>query len=301
MADLDIIDPAFKRLVLPNAPLRKLGEGFRWLEGPVWIADYDCLLVSDLPNNRVMRWTETSGVSVFREPSDFANGHTRDREGRLIECSHRGRRVTRTEWDGSITVLADRYQGKRLNSPNDVICKSDGTIWFSDPHYGINTDYEGGKQQAELPPNLYRLDPRNGRLTVVADDFAGPNGLCFSPDERQLYVAESGAQFDPDPDQHIRVFDVADDGGALRSPRVFHQVQPGFADGFRCDEDGRIWSSAADGVHCIDPSGAVLGRIEVPSTVSNLTFGGRNHSRMFICASQTLYAIYTNVRGAQRP
>lgn len=301
MSDFEVHDPAFGPCVLPNAPLERLAEGCRWLEGPVWFADLDCLLVSDLPNDRILRWTESGGVSVFRQPSGFANGHTRDREGRLIGCLHRGRCVIRTELDGTITELAGHYQGKRLNSPNDVVCKSDGTIWFSDPHYGINTDYEGGKQEPELPPSLYRLDPRDGRLTVVADDFEGPNGLCFSPDERLLYVAESGSQFAPRPVQHIRVFDVASDGATLCRPRVFHQVEPGFADGFRCDEAGRIWTSAADGVHCIDPTGRLLGKIRVPATVSNVTFGGRNRSRLFICASQTLFTIYLNVRGAQYP
>ena len=198
-------------------------------------------------------------------------------------------------------MLADRYQGKRLNSPNDIVCRSDGTIWFSDPHYGINTDYEGGKQVPELPPTLYRLDPRDGSLQVAAGDFEGPNGLCFSPDETLLYVSESGPQFAPDPVRHIRVFDVLDDGARLSGGRVFHTIAPGFADGFRCDEDGRVWSSAADGVHCIAPDGTLLGRIKVPFTVSNLTFGGRNRARLFICASHTLYAIYTNTRGAERP
>ncbi|MEO8714138.1 MAG: SMP-30/gluconolactonase/LRE family protein [Acetobacteraceae bacterium] len=294
-----IVDARFRSFVLPNAPLVKLAEGFAWLEGPVWFADQDCLLVSDVPNDRIMRWTDSGGVSVFRQPSGFANGHTRDRQGRLIGCSHQHRCITRTELDGRITVLADRYRGKRLNSPNDVVVRGDGTIWFSDPHYGINTDYEGGKQAPELPPSLYRLDPRDGTLAVVADDFDGPNGLCFSPDERLLYVAESGRQFAPDPVRHIRVFDVA--GERLANGRVFHTVEPGFADGFRCDEDGNVWSSAADGVHCIDPSGALLGKILVPSTVANLTFGGRERSRLFLCASHTLHAIYVNKRGAQRP
>ena len=301
MDGFEILDPRFKAFVLPNAPLRKLGDGFGWLEGPVWFADQDCLLVSDIPNNRIMRWSKSGGVSVYREPSDFANGHTRDTQGRLIGCSHRGRRIQRTELDGTITVLADRYQGKRLNSPNDVVCKSDGTIWFSDPHYGINTDYEGGKQEPELPAYLYRLDPADGSLTVVADDFKGPNGLCFSPDERLLYVAESGEQFAPEPERHIRVFDVVDDGRRLANPRVFHKVAPGFADGFRADEDGNIWSSAGDGVHCIAPSGDLLGVVKVPYTVSNLVFGGRNRSELFICGSHTLFAIYVNKRGAQRP
>ncbi|HET9819791.1 MAG TPA: SMP-30/gluconolactonase/LRE family protein [Rhodanobacteraceae bacterium] len=301
MANIEILDPRFTSCVLPNAPLEKLCEGFRWLEGPAWFADRQCLLFSDIPNNRIMRWTESGGVSVFREPSQFANGHTRDREGRLIGCSHHDRCITRTELDGRITVLADRYQGKRLNSPNDIVVKSDGTIWFSDPTFGITRDYEGGKQESELPPNVYRFDPRDGSLSVVADDFDGPNGLCFSPDEKRLYVAESGAPFAQDRRRHIRVFDVTGDGTGLGNPRVFHKVEPGAADGFRCDEGGNLWSSAADGVHCIDPAGDLLGKLKVPFVVSNLAFGGRNFSRLFICASQTLFAQYINRRGAQRP
>lgn len=297
MDAFEFCDPRFKAFVLPNAPLEMLAEGFRWCEGPVWFGDRDELLFSDLPNNRVMRWSEAAGLSVFRAPSDFENGHARDREGRLISCSHRGRCITRTELDGRVTVLADRYRGKRLNSPNDLVCKSDGTIWFTDPPYGIQTDYEGGKQDSELPAAVYRLDPRDGALTVVADDFAGPNGLCFSPDESLLYIAESGLQFVPDPVQHIQVFAVQEDG--LRNGRVFHTITPGFADGFRCDEDGNLWSSAADGVHCLDPTGALLGKIRVPATVSNLAFGGRNRSRLFLCASHSLYAIYVNRRGAR--
>lgn len=296
---VETADPRFTALVLPNAPLLTLGEGYGWLEGPVWFADHDCLLVSDVPGDRVLRWSEHGGVAAFRVPSGFANGHTRDREGRLISCSHQHRCVTRTELDGSITVLADRYQGKRLNSPNDVVVDGSGAIWFSDPHYGINTDYEGGKQPAELPPALYRLDPSSGRLEIAADDFAGPNGLCFSPDERLLYVTETGAQFDVHAKRCIRVFDVRD--GRLHGGRSFHGISPGYADGIRCDSDGRVWSSAGDGVHCLDPSGALLGKILTGSTVSNLAFGGRNRSRLFICASHRLMAIYTNVRGAQRP
>ena len=296
----EIVDPRFKRMVLPNAALTKLGEGFAWLEGPVWFADQQCLLVSDLPSNRVLRWTASGGISVFRDPSDFENGHTRDREGRLVSCSHHGR-ITRTELDGRITVLADRFGGEPLNSPNDVVVKSDGTIWFSDPPYGTNTDYEGGKREARLPANLYRLDPRDGSLTVVADDFEGPNGLAFSPDERRLYVAETGGQFDAEPRQFIRVFDVAEDGARLANGRVFFSVWPGNSDGFRVDEEGNLWTGAGDGVHCISPSGDLLGKIKVHFTVANLAFGGRNRAQMFICASHTLYSIYTNVRGAQRP
>ena len=291
-------DPRFHPCVLANAPLVTLGEGYAWLEGPVWFADARHLLVSDLPNNRILRWTEESGVSVFQQPSNFANGHTRDREGRLIGCSHAGRCITRTELDGRVTVLADRFGGKRLNGPNDLVVASDGAVWFSDPHYGGNTDYEGGKHEMELPATLYRLDP-NGALEIAADDFAGPNGLCFSPDERTLYVAETGLQFAEQPERHIRAFDV--DGGRLQHGRVFHTVSPGYADGFRCDSDGRIWSSAGDGVHCIAPDGTLLGKILTGATVANLTFGGRNHSRLFICASHRLMAVYTNVRGVQGP
>jgi gluconolactonase len=301
MERFDIVDPIFASYVLPNAPLETLADGFRWLEGPVWFADQQCLLFSDVPNDRVMRWTASGGASVFRQPSDFENGHARDRQGRLISCHHRGRCITRTELDGRITLLADRYQGCRLNAPNDVVVHSDGGIWFSDPLYGINTDYEGGKQQSEMPAYLYRLDPDDGSLAVVADDFAGPNGLCFSPDERLLYVSDSGAQFDPHPKRCIRVFEVSGDGRRLSGGREFHSISPGFADGFRCDDLGNIWSSAADGVHCIAPSGDLLGRIRVPFTVSNVAFGGRNRSRLFICGSQTLFAIYTNRRGVQVP
>ena len=301
MDGFEVLDPAFNALVLPNAPLLTLGEGYAWLEGPVWFADAGQLLVSDLPNDRILRWTEDAGVSVFRQPSGFANGHFRDRQGRLVGCSHRHRCITRTELDGTATVLADRYGGKRLNGPNDITVHSDGGIWFTDPHYGINTDYEGGKGTPELPALVYRLDPASGELAVVADDFQGPNGLCFSPDERLLYIAESGLQFAADPLQHIRVFDVAD-GRRLTGGRVFHKVSPGYADGFRCDEDGRIWTGAADGVHCIDPGGTVLGKVLTGGVrVSNLTFGGRNRCRLFICASHKLQAVYTNVRGAQRP
>jgi gluconolactonase len=300
MPDFEFTNPAFHALVLPNAPLLTLGEGFAWLEGPVWFADANQLLVSDLPNDRILRWTEDSGVSVFRQPSGFANGHTRDRQGRLIACSHRYRCITRTEITGEITILVDSYQGKKLNGPNDVVVHSNGSIWFTDPHYGGNTDYEGGKHSLELPPSVYRLNHASGELALVADDFAGPNGLCFSPDESLLYIAETGPQFALNPERHIRVFDV-ENGERLYKSRIFHRVSPGYADGFRCDQDGRLWSSADDGVHCISPQGELLGKILTGATVSNLTFGGRARSRLFICASHKLQAIYTNVRGAQTP
>jgi gluconolactonase len=301
MNGFEIVDPRFERLVLANAPLEKLADGFRWTEGPVWFGDLRLLLFSDIPNDRVMRWSERGGVEVFREPSNFENGHTRDREGRLISCSHGDRCVHRTEYDGRIVVLADRYRGKRLNSPNDVVVKSDGSVWFTDPLYGIQTDHEGGRRQSELPPAVYRFDPPSGAFDIVADDFGGPNGLCFSPDESRLYIADTGDALAADPERHVRVFDVAADGASLAGGRVFHKVEPGNADGFRCDEYGNLWSSAADGVHCIDPSGALLGKVLVPQTVANLTFGGRNRSRLFVCASQSLYAIYLNCRGVQYP
>jgi gluconolactonase len=311
MTDFDIIDPRFRRYVLPNAPLLKLADGFGWLEGPAWFADHECLIVSDIPNDRLMRWSENTGVTVFRAPSGFTNGNTRDRAGRLISCSHRHRCIFRTEWDGAVSVLADRFRGSRLNSPNDVVCRSDGSIWFTDPTYGIETDYEGGRQEAELPPSVYRLD-ESGDLALVADDFDGPNGLAFSPDERRLYIAETGRQFDADPARYIRVFDVqrpapdstprSASGRTYLGPgRMFHQTTPGYTDGLRADEDGNLWVSAADGVHCISPEGVQLGRIKTPFPVSNVTFGGRYRSRLFICASHTLYALYTNQRGAARP
>ena len=300
MDGFEILDPRFRSMVLDNAPLETLGTGFSWLEGPVWFADHDCLYVSDIPNDRVLRWSADGGVSVFRRPSGFANGHARDVQGRLLGCSHHRRCITRTELDGTVTELAREYRGKRLNSPNDIVCKSDGTIWFSDPLYGIQTDYQGGKATSELPAMLYRFDPATGELRIAADDFEGPNGLAFSPDEKWLYVAETGVQFAEHPRRYIRRFAVEDDG-RLSGGEAFHEVSPGYADGFRIDENGNLWSSAADGVHCVSPEGDLLGKIVVPARVSNLCFGGRNRSRLFLCASHTLMAIYTNVRGCVRP
>ncbi|GAB2561539.1 SMP-30/gluconolactonase/LRE family protein [Dyella jejuensis] len=298
MDNIEIIDPRFRAMVLSNAPLEELADGFRWLEGPVWFADHECLLFSDIPNDRVMRWSESAGISVFRQPSHFENGHTRDRQGRLISCSHRARCITRTEWNGQITLLADRFEGRRLNSPNDVVVKSDGTIWFSDPPYGIQTDYEGGKQERELPARVYCMDPQSGELRCVIDSFEGPNGLCFSPDETRLYVVETGLQFAADARHEIRVFDLQADGRGLSGERCFAGAH---ADGIRCDQDGNLWAATEDGVHCYDPDGTLLGKIHVPCRVSNLCFGGRNGSQLFLCASQTLFAIYTNCRGAQQP
>ena len=299
-AFFEAVDPAFGGYVMGNAPVKQLATGFDWVEGPVWFGDAGCLLFSDIPNNRIMRWTPGDGVTTYRSPSNYANGHTRDREGRLVSCEHGGRRVTRTELDGSVTVIADGYDGKRLNSPNDVVVKSDGTIWFSDPHYGIMTNYEGYKSAQELPCTVYRVDPTRGRMDAVLTDFGGPNGLAFSPDESRLYVADTGAMFDADAARHIRVFDVGDDN-RLSGGEVFHGINPGAADGFRVDTDGNVWSSAADGVHCINPAGDLLGKILVPELVSNVCFGGRAKHQLFITATTSVYSVILNREGAQRP
>jgi gluconolactonase len=301
MTAVTVKDPRFARYVLANAGLEELATGFRWIEGPVWMGDWDCLLFQDLPRDRTMRWSESTGLSVYRQPSNYANGQTRDRQGRLVACSHRGRCLYRTEYDGTVTTLVTHHDGKRLNAPNDAVVRSDGSIWFTDPVYGIANDYEGGRQTSEQPPALYRLDPETGDLRVAAGDFGGPNGLAFSPDERRLYVAETGDQSKPNPVQHIRVFEVAADGRTLTGGAVFHTVEPGYADGFRVDEDGNLWSSAADGVHCIGPDGRHLGTIHVPHVVSNVTFGGPTKNRLFIGGSGTLYAIFLNTRGVQWP
>jgi len=296
----EIRDPRFRQYVIANASLELLAEGFRWVEGLVWMGDAGCLLFQDLPRDRTLRWIEDAGVSVFRQPSGYANGQTRDRQGRLIACSHRERCLLRTELDGSVTRLAERYEGRRLNSPNDITVKSDGSIWFTDPLYGIQSDYEGARQRSEQPAAVYRLDPESGELRIVADDFDGPNGLAFSPDEKRLYIAETGDQRAAQPRQCIRVFEVAP-RARLRGGDVFHKIEPGYADGMCVDEDGNLWSSAADGVHCIDPGGRLLGKILVPHRVANLTFGGAARNRLFIGASQRLYAIFLNRRGVRWP
>jgi gluconolactonase len=301
MDNVEIVDSRFASYVMGNAPLEKLATGFRWVEGPVWFGDAGCLLFSDIPNNRIMRWIDGLGVSVYREPSNFSNGHTRDLQGRLISCEHGTRRVTRTEHDGTIKVLADGYQGKRLNSPNDVIVKSDGSIWFTDPHYGIMTDYEGYRAEQEQPCHVYRLDPEFDDLAVVIDDFDCPNGLCFSPDETRLYVAETSRIFDPDANRRIRVFDVSSNGHSVSGGADFYAVDAGCADGFRCDRDGNVWTSAGDGVHCVSPEGTLLGKIKVPETVSNVCFGGRAKARLFMTGTTSLYSIFLNRNGVQQP
>jgi gluconolactonase len=296
MSCFEIVDPVFGSYVLHNAPVKKLADGFDWAEGPVWFGDMECLLFSDIPNNRILRWTE-AGLTTFRQPANYANGHTRDRQGRLISCQHGTRSVTRTEWDGTITVIADGYQGKRLNSPNDIVVSRDGAIWFTDPHYGIVTDYEGFKADPELPCSVYRVDP-SGQIEAVITEMACPNGLAFSPDESLLYVADTGRAFSSDP-QHIMVFDMAT--GRPKGGRFFHKIAPGCADGIRVDADGNLWSSAADGVHCVAPDGHLMGKIMVPETVSNLCFGGRAKHRLFITATTGLYSVVLNRKGVQWP
>lgn len=295
-------DPQFDRYVLGNAPIELLATGLRWIEGLVWMGDWNCLLFQDLPRDRTMMWSETAGLAVWRFPSGQANGQARDRNGRVVFCSNRERAVCRVEHDGSISVLADRFEGRRLNSPNDVVVKSDGSIWFTDPVYGISNDYEGERQASETRPGVYRLDPDTGALDLVSDAFDGPNGIAFSPDEQRLYVAETGDQTKPDPTQVLRVFDVGGEGRTLQGMRDFAKVSPGYTDGMAIDEDGNVWSSAGDGVHCLSPDGTLLGRIRLPATVSNLCFGGSPHlNRLFIGVSHSLYAVFLNRRGARWP
>ncbi len=295
----EVVEDEFRSLVIDIEQLQCLYDGCRWAEGPVWIGDQNCLLWSDIPNNRILRWSESEGVSTFRAPSNNSNGHTRDRQGRLVSCEHLSRRVTRTEHDGAITVIADAYEGKRLNSPNDVVVKSDGTIWFTDPSYGILGNYEGDKSPQEQEGCfVYCFDPREGSLKVVADDFVKPNGLAFSTDESLLYIADSAYSHGEHLPHHIRVFDVGADN-TLSNGRLFADVSPGLPDGFRLDTEGRIWTSAGDGVQCFAPDGRLLGKILTPYKVANLVFGGPKRNRLFICATYCVYAIYVNVQGAK--
>ncbi len=297
----DYVDGAFRRLTLPNAPLDTLYDQCKWSEGPVWFNDGGYLLWSDIPNNRMLRFVPDFGVSTFRSPSNFINGNTRDHQGRLVSCSHGARAVLRTEPNGSITTIADRYRGGRLNSPNDVVIKSDGTIWFTDPTYGILSDYEGYKSDSEQKGCfVFRFDPADNSLTVVADDFAKPNGLAFSPDETVLYVSDTGQSHDPNWPAHIRMFDVTSTN-ILANSRLFVDVDSGLPDGFRIDTEGHVWTSAGPAVNVYHPAGALLGRIRTGQPTSNVTFGGPNRSRLFITSSQYLYSIEVAAVGLQRP
>jgi len=288
-----------------NVGIERIATGFRWTEGPVYFRDGGYLLWSDIPNNRMLRLLEEDGhTSVFRSPSNYSNGNTRDRQGRLITCEHDSRRVTRTEHDGRITVLMDRFNGRKLNAPNDVVVASDDSIWFTDPGYGIDGEYEGHTDKFELGANVYRIDPKTGRASVMVDDFTRPNGLAFSPDEKRIYIVDSGITHGGP--SHIRAFDVV--GGKLKNARVFAEdFAPGLTDGMRVDMRGNVWCSMGwadpeeDGVRCYAPDGDLIGKVHLPETCANLCFGGKKRNRMFVCGSTSIYALYLDVQGCQLP
>ncbi|MGQ0580123.1 MAG: SMP-30/gluconolactonase/LRE family protein [Betaproteobacteria bacterium] len=297
-AAVQVIDQSFAKYRLNLAAIERIAHGFRWSEGPVWFGDGRYLLWSDIPNNRIMKWEEETGsVSIFRRPSNFANGNTRDRQGRLITCEHGARRVTRTEYDGTISIIAEAFDDKPLNSPNDVVVKSDGSIWFTDPPFGLLGYYEGYLAKQELPMNVYRVDPQNGEMTVVEGEVARPNGLCFSPDESTLYLVESGTT-----PRHVYAYDVVG-GRKLSRKRRFIDVGAGTPDGMRCDVDGNLWmgwgmgSVAQDGVNIYNPDGKLIGRINLPERCANLCFGGTYRNRLFLAAAKSVYALYVNTQG----
>ncbi len=289
-------DSRFERMVPKGAKLSKHCTGMAWAEGPVYVPDGDYVLWSDIPNDHMMRWSDKDGCSVFRQPAGYTNGNYLDRQGRLVSCEHGNRRISRTEPDGTVVTLVDSYEGKRLNSPNDLAVKSDGTIWFTDPPYGILSDHEGHKSESELGKNyVFRFDPTSGDLSIVVDDMDRPNGICFSPDESVLYVADTGEPRD------IRAFDVVD-GVKLANRRVFAVVRPGAADGFRVDTDGNLFTSAWDGIQVYSPEGELLGKILVPEDrTANCVFGGPDKQRLYITADKSLYSIELNTTGAQVP
>ena len=294
-----VLDPAFEKVRLPLCKVERLaGPLTRWAEGPVWFGDQRCLVWSDVPGDCMWRWDEQTGaVSVFRKPSGFANGNTRDRQGRLLTCEHGGRRVSRTELDGRVTTVVDSFDGKRLNSPNDVVCASDGSVWFTDPSFGILGNYEGSKAEPELPTHVYRLDP-SGKLAVVAEGINQPNGLAFSPDEKVLYIVESRSQ-----PRKLLAYDVVG-GTQLKNKRIFIDAGPkGTPDGFRVDVDGNLWcgwgmgEAGLDGVHVFDPTGKRIGRIDLPERCANVCFGGAQRNRLFMAATTSLYSLYVNTQG----
>ena len=299
---IETLDERFAQYRIFSAAVERLHTGCRWSEGPVWFGDGRYLLWSDIPNNRMLKWEEETGsVSTYRGPSDFANGNTRDRQGRLVTCEHGGRRVTRTEYDGTVTVLMDSWQGKRLNSPNDVVVKSDGSVWFTDPPFGILGNYEGHKAEPELAQGVYRIDGESDEISLVTADVLGPNGLCFSPDEKLLYIVESRGV----PNRKILAFDVSENGREISNKRVQIDAGPdGTPDGMRCDIDGNLWcgwgmgSEALDGVLVFAPDGTKIGRIALPERCANVCFGGPKRNRLFMAASQSLYALYVNTQGA---
>jgi len=297
--NIKILDPRFGPLVLGNAAIEAIAGGCRFTEGPVWFGDLRCLLWSDIPNDRMLKWEEETGaVSLFRKPSHYANGNTRDRQGRLITCEMDSQRLTRTEYDGTITALAESFDGKKLTGPNDVVAKSDGSIWFSDNGAGIRGNYLGHKATAELPYRVYRIDGRTGQTTVAVGDMERPNGLCFSPDEKRLYVVDT-----PGGTKTTHVYDVADDGTKLVNGRIFFDATPGYADGIRCDTEGNVWAGFSggegqDGVAVFAPDGKLIGRILLPERCANLCFGGLKRNRLFMAASQSIYSLYVEAQGA---
>ena len=296
---IKILDARFAPLVLGNAAIETIASGGRFTEGPVWFGDLRCLLWSDIPNDRMMKWEEETGaVSLFRKPSHYANGNTRDRQGRLITCEMDAQRLTRTECDGTIAVLADSFDGKKLTGPNDVVVKSDGSIWFSDNGAGIRGNYLGHKATAELPYRVYRIDGRTGQITIAVGDMERPNGLCFSPDEKRLYVVDT-----PGGTKTTHVYDVVDDGTKLANGRVFFDATPGYADGIRCDTEGNVWAGFSggedqDGVAVFAPDGKLIGRILLPERCANLCFGGLKRNRLLMAASQSIYSLYVEAQGA---
>jgi gluconolactonase len=305
-AEFEILDDRFRPLH-GDPWLEQLYTGCRWAEGPAYFPAGRYLVFSDIPNDRILRWDETTGaMGVFRHPAGYTNGHTVDRQGRLVSCEHGGRRVSRTEHDGSVTMLADACDGKRLNSPNDVVVRADGSVWFTDPAYGIDSDYEGHQADSEIGAcHVYRIDPVTGAVVIVADDFERPNGLAFSADERQLYISDSERR-------HLRRFSVTDGSGpaaghggrggaGLAGGEIFATCDAGTFDGVRLDSAGRIWAAAGDGLHCFDPDGTLIGKLRVPETVANFTFGGLKRNRLFICASSSLYSIMITATGAVYP
>src|SRR5262245_10869152 len=297
------LDERFLRLVFGNVHVEKLWTGCRWAEGPAYFAGGRYLVWSDIPNDRMLRFDETDGsVSVFRQPCFHTNGHTVDREGRLVSCEHQGRCVSRTEHDGSRTVIASRFQDKRLNSPNDLVVRSDGSIWFTDPSYGIDSDYEGDASPSEVGAcPWFAFVLATADCFAVATDFVQPNGIALSPDEQRLYVADTGASHKQDGPRHIRCFNVGRDGRTLSGGEVFAVCSAGVFDGFRIDVHGNVWTSAADGVHCYSAAGALLGKINIPEVVANVCFGGRKRNRLFICGTTSLYSVFLNTAGALRP
>ena len=299
-ARFEILDPRFTKCLTGHGRVERLWTGARWLEGPAWFPAGRYLVISDIPNNRMLRWDEADGnVSEFRSPSNFSNGNTVDKVGRLITCEHYSRRVTRTEHNGSISIIADRFDGKRLNSPNDVVVKSDGSIWFTDPTYGIVSDYEGYKCKPDMGTcNVFKVSSDLKAIDVIASDFLKPNGLAFNTDETALFVSDTGASHKKNGPKHIRKIELTSDKNGIRSDSVFAECTVGFFDGFRIDAEDRLWASAGDGVHCFSPDGTLIGKIIIPETVANLCFGGSRLNRLFIAGTTSLYSVFLAINGS---